>query len=81
MIAKCTRRCWDGKKARRYYPGDQDDIDPKSPIAKFFDIPKEEPKVEEDTGPTKKEIMAKLDELGIEYKSVMNKAELTALLP
>lgn len=37
--------------------------------------------VTDDLGPTKKEIMAKLDELGIEYKQTMNKTELTALLP
>lgn len=42
--AKCIRRCWDGPKARRYYPGDTDDIDSNSPIAKYFNMPKEEPK-------------------------------------
>lgn len=48
MIAKCIRRCWDGKIARRYYPGDQDDIAPDSPIAKYFEFPKvEEAKSEE----------------------------------
>jgi hypothetical protein len=41
MIAKCVRRCWDGKKARRYYPGDQDDINKTDPIAKFFQFEEE----------------------------------------
>jgi hypothetical protein len=99
MIAKCIRRCWDGKRARRYFPGDQDDIDLLNPVAKYFDIPKElieQAKVGQqettgqeapekmqaaDTGPTKKQIMERLQGLGIEYKESMNKTELLALLP
>lgn len=37
MIVRCVDRCWDGKKCRLYHPGDQDDIDPMSPIAKYFE--------------------------------------------
>jgi len=55
MIVKCIRRCWDGKKARRYYPGDQDDINPGDPIAKYFDMPKEEVKPEEEAKPEAQE--------------------------
>ena len=57
MIVKCIRRCWDGKKARRYYPGDQDDIQPGDPIAKYFDFPKPEEKAGEpkpEDGPVKR---------------------------
>ena len=43
-LAKCTRRCWDAEKTRRYYPGDRDDLDPKSPIAAHFVF--DDPKVE-----------------------------------
>ncbi len=39
MIATCHTRCWDAGKARRYYPGDQDDINPLDPIAKYFTFP------------------------------------------
>ncbi len=39
MIATCNTRCWDAGKARRYYPGDTDDINPLDPIAKYFDFP------------------------------------------
>ena len=48
MIGICKRRCWDGHKTRRYYPGDQDDIDPKGEMAEHFIFPdaKEAPKVE-----------------------------------
>jgi hypothetical protein len=35
----------------------------------------------EPEGPTKKEVMAQLDALGIEYKPIMHKAELMALIP
>ena len=48
MIGICKRRCWDGHKTRRYYPGDQDDIDPKGEMAEHFIFPdaKEAPRVE-----------------------------------
>jgi hypothetical protein len=39
MIVKCNRGCWDSKRSRRYYPGDQDDIDPLEPVAMYFDFP------------------------------------------
>ena len=39
MIVKCNRKCWDSKRSRQYYPGDQDDIDPLEPIAMYFDFP------------------------------------------
>lgn len=39
MIAKCHTRCFDNVKGRLYYPGDQDDIDPKSGLAKHFTFP------------------------------------------
>lgn len=37
MIVKCTERFWDGERCISYYPGDQDDIDPLSPAAKYFE--------------------------------------------
>lgn len=37
MIVKCIHECFDSKRARRYYPGDQDNIDPKEPVAKYFE--------------------------------------------
>ena len=39
MIVKCNTRCWDAKTCKRYYPGDQDNIDPLDPIAAYFDFP------------------------------------------
>lgn len=39
MIAVCHTRCFDSVKCTRYYPGDQDDVDPLSPIALYFDFP------------------------------------------
>ncbi len=39
MIVRCNTRCWDAGRCRRYYPGDQDDIDPLEPIAAYFDFP------------------------------------------
>jgi len=39
MLVKCNRICWDGATSRKYHPGDQDDIDPLSPIAMYFDFP------------------------------------------
>jgi len=82
VIVKCIRRCWDGKKARRYYPGDQDDIDPASPIAKYFEFPKEAPAVEtkREESPTKNEIMADLTAKGIEFDPRAKKDALLALL-
>lgn len=37
-IAKCVEQCWDGVRCRLYYPGDQDDIDPMSPISMYFEF-------------------------------------------
>lgn len=39
MIVKCIKECWDSKRNRHYYMGDQDDIDPKEPIAMYFSFP------------------------------------------
>jgi hypothetical protein len=39
MIVKCNTRCWDSKRCILYYPGDQNDIDPLEPVAKYFDFP------------------------------------------
>jgi hypothetical protein len=39
MIAQCTRDCYDSGKARYYVAGDQDEIDPLSSIAAYFDFP------------------------------------------
>lgn len=39
MIVKANKIAWDGVKCRKYHPGDQDDIDPLSPIAMYFDFP------------------------------------------
>ncbi|MDD2657197.1 MAG: hypothetical protein PHD04_00865 [Candidatus Pacebacteria bacterium] len=39
MIVKCNRPCWDAKRNRKYFHGDQDDIDPLEPIAGNFDFP------------------------------------------
>jgi hypothetical protein len=36
MIVRCIRECWDSKPAIHYFPGDEADIDPKAPIAKYF---------------------------------------------
>jgi hypothetical protein len=36
MIVRCIRECWYAKRARHYLPGDQDDIDPRDPVAKYF---------------------------------------------
>lgn len=37
MIVRCIRECWDSSIPRHYVPGDQDDIDPMNPIAKYFE--------------------------------------------
>ena len=39
MVAICARKCWDSKRSRQYYPGDQDDIDPLEPVAMYFTFP------------------------------------------
>jgi hypothetical protein len=39
MKVRCIKECWDSKRNRHYYPGDQDDIDPLEPIAQKFDFP------------------------------------------
>ena len=39
MIVKCIRECWESKRNRHYYMGDQDDIDPLEPIAANFAFP------------------------------------------
>ena len=39
MIVTCNARCWDSGRNRKYYPGDQDDIDPLEPIALYFNFP------------------------------------------
>ena len=39
MIVKCNKIFWDGGKCIKYHPGDQDDIDPLSPAAMYFDFP------------------------------------------
>ena len=39
MVVTCKRQCFDGQRCIRYYPGDQDDIDPLSPIAMYFSFP------------------------------------------
>jgi hypothetical protein len=39
VIATCHTRCWDAGKARRYSPGDTDDINPLDPIGKYFTFP------------------------------------------
>ena len=52
-LAKCIRRCWDSQLTRRYWPGDQDNMDPNHPLVKgncfeFVEVPKtkDEPPVE-----------------------------------
>jgi len=37
MIVQCAERCWDGKRCVLYYPGDKADVDPLSPLAKYFE--------------------------------------------
>ena len=39
MEARCNTRCWDGIKCLRYLPDRIYDVDPLSPIAKYFDFP------------------------------------------
>lgn len=39
IVAKCTEECWDSKKCKHYYPGDQDEIDTEAEIAMHFQIP------------------------------------------
>lgn len=34
---RCIQGCWDSKRCIKYYPGDRDDIDPREPIAMYFD--------------------------------------------
>ena len=36
MLVTCEERVWDGKSCRIYNIGDQADIDPLSPLAKYF---------------------------------------------
>lgn len=35
-IVRCIKECWDSKTAINYVPGDEADINPKDPIAKYF---------------------------------------------
>jgi len=37
QVVKCIQRCYDGKRMRRYYPGDTDNIDPLEPVAQYFE--------------------------------------------
>lgn len=37
MIVKCIRECFDSFRCRHYFPGDQDDIAPMSPVAQHFE--------------------------------------------
>lgn len=37
MLVTCEERVWDGKRCRIYNIGDQADIDPLSPLAKYFE--------------------------------------------
>jgi len=37
FVVRCIERCWDSKKCRLYYPGDQDEVNPMDPIAKYFE--------------------------------------------
>lgn len=39
MIVQCNRECYDSKRARKYYIGDQDDVDPTEPLAMYFTFP------------------------------------------
>ena len=39
MIVQCNRECFDSKRARKYYIGDQDDVDPTEPLAMYFTFP------------------------------------------
>ena len=55
---KCIMACFDGAKTRKYFLHDEDDIDPKSDVAKYFirvrdprvaeEVPEEEKEEEED---------------------------------
>ena len=36
MLVICEERCWDSKSHRIYNVGDQGDIEPLSPLAKYF---------------------------------------------
>ena len=36
-VVRCVQPCWDSNKTRFYYPGDQDEIDPLNPVAKYFE--------------------------------------------
>lgn len=42
--ATCTRRCWDGLRMMRYYPGDRDNLDPQNPVSKWFKF--DDPEIE-----------------------------------
>jgi hypothetical protein len=37
MIVKCVQECFDSVRCRHYFPGDQDDIAPMSPVAQHFE--------------------------------------------
>ena len=39
MIVRCNMECYDSKRSRKYYRGDQDDVDPLEPLAMYFDFP------------------------------------------
>jgi len=39
MIVKCIKDCFDSKRNRRYFAGDQDDVDPLEPVAMYFEFP------------------------------------------
>lgn len=36
MWVICEERCWDSKACKLYYIGDKGDVDPLSPLAKYF---------------------------------------------
>jgi hypothetical protein len=39
MIVKCHTECFDSKRCRKYFRGDQDDVDPLEPLAMYFTFP------------------------------------------
>jgi len=39
MKAVCNTRSWDSETCRRFYPNREYDVDPLSPIAKYFNFP------------------------------------------
>lgn len=37
QVVTCVRECWDSTIPRHYVRGDRDQVDPESPVAKYFE--------------------------------------------